>query len=501
MLDIIGLGLNALPGIMNIAEGQRRAENPPQVGRQTGREGAVTTPIGGGEPDGGYRLDPFLREQINQLEAPSETTRGGFLNLFQVENPATDSYSQLQQLLGQSESRGGLSQSQALELQNLLREMGQDELAGELTSNFTQQTGGYNVDPGVRDVAQAGLADLETSRGIAERDVIRQLNALGLTQSIGQDIIPEMRRSAAQGYAQANRDETIAENRAITALRGGAIAAVAPMIQAQRLRDEITERTQDFSVAAMESQRVALQRRHQNELSTARSQLEQQFPGNPGLVNAQLDRIRSNQFQETGTLQNGLIADFARLENDVQLQTAGFVNQATQATSGSLMELGRLEAAARDTFQQRRTQMNLNKISNDMSISMLESQNRMDQAQMLRTFTELFVPEQELVNQIFSINMMLEDRRLAFEQGTFQQTVGGITQISSAVSNFQAQQAQAQAAREAADSGGIGGALGKAGGMAAGAILAAPTGGMSIAAGAALGGGIGTGLGTAADSL
>jgi len=496
IVDILGLGLDAVGGFAQLNEAERRRQNPPEVGRQTGRNDAVTSFQGGDVPRGGFQLSPFLQGQINSLEAPQETVKGGLFNLFDVPNPEfqafSDSIQRAQQIVGSDT----ITETQAQQLQQILRDTGKDELAGEIGFQLTQQTGGFNVDPGVRDVLQAGINDTQTARDITERDQIRQLRSLGITQGIRTELLPKLRGELNNGFLSARRDQGIAENRAIGALRAGALPAIAPVIQAQRLRDEINGRLEDTSVARLESQRVALDRRHDNQLNSARVQLEQQFPGNPGLVESQLNQIRSSQFQEIGTLQNGLIADFARLESDIDVQTAGFVQQSTVAAAGQLVDLSRLESQARDIFSARRNQINLAKISSDMSISMLDRDNRAQEAQLLRSWNEILVPEQELVNQIFSLNTSLEDRRVAFQQGTFQQGQAGLNQLSVAVSNFQARKDAEKAADAASESNSSFGGLGSAAGTALGAVLAAPTGGLSIAAGASLGGSIGGGIGS-----
>lgn len=445
--ELLGLGLDLIPSFLQFDEANRRRENPPVVGRQTGRAGAVTSFQGGEVPQGGFNLSPFLQSQVNQLETTPETVKGGFLGLFDVPNPEFEGggAARAQELIQNDK----LTESQARELQELLRELGKDELAGEIGFQLSQQTGGLTIDVGVRDLLQAGLNDLQQAKDISGREEFRQLEALGIQAGISEELLPQIQRQIDAGFKNAKDQEKIAENRALSAIRSGALPALAPLIQAQNLRDEIQRRTEDTTVSALESQRVGLNRRHDSQIKSARVQLEQQFPGNPGAVEAQLNQIRSTQLNDLTTAQNGLITEFIRIERDVDLQTANFVQQASSVTAANLVDISRMEAQAIDVFQTRRTQLNQNKISNDYSISMLEKDNRQTMAGLLRGFTEMFIPEQELVNQIFSINTFLEDRQLAFEAGTFALTLSGATGIATSFQAFQAQKAAQDAQKEA----------------------------------------------------
>jgi len=489
-LDLIGLGLSALPGITNVFESNRRRENPPEVGRASGtREGSVSF-INGNQPQGGFSVSPFIQQQIQGLERQPETVKGGLFNLFDVANPAAGQVRNIQDQLAQTGGR--LTQSQVQDFAQQLRALGKNDLASELVFQAGRQSGGTNIDPGVRELIQAGQVDVQQAQNLADRDFSRQLEALG-TLKQSQSLLPELRNSASTQFGQALTDSRNAENRTLRNIRGGRLEAFLPLLQAQKIRDEVNARfdPEQGAVAALESQREGLDAKHTQELSDLRNRLaaDPSFTGQPALVENEVRKLQFAQRNELGTLQNGIRADFAKIAADVDLQTASFVTNAAAQTAGGLGNLRQLQAQANDAFQSRRTTISLNKVANDVQIGILEKQGMDQEANFLRTMTELFVPTADLVRQAFAVNLQLEDRQLAVEQGTFQQQQNGFAQIGSAVSQFQAQKA-AQDAQKEAEQGSFGG-LGSAAGTAVGALLAIPTGGLSIAAGATLGGGLG----------
>lgn len=481
LLDIIGLGLNALPGFLNIGESQRRRENPPQVGRPSGTRGGVTSFIGGEEPSGGFQVSDFVQQQIAGLEREPDTIPGLF---GQVANPDAGRVRAIQDQLSSAVESGGLSQAQVQDLNQQLRDIGQEDLASELVFQAGNQSGGTNVDPGVRELIQAGQADVQQAQNLADRDFSRQLEALGILQG-AQSLIPELRNTTETNFGRALQDERNAENRAIRNLQGGRLEALLPLVQAQKLREEVNARfdPEQAGVAQIESNRAALDIKHKEEKSALQSRLanDPAFANQPALIQNELRKLDFAQRNEFGTMANGIRADFARLSADIDLQTSGFVNAAASQTAGQLGNIRQLQAQANDVFQARRSQMNMSRIANDVNLGILEREGRLQQANFLRTMTEMFVPEADLVRQAFAVNLQLEDRTLAFEQGTFQQMVGGFAQIGSAVENFQAQKEAEDARKEASKQDNTGAIISGIG------IVAAPfTGGASLAvAGAA----------------
>ena len=486
LLDIVSLGLNALPGVLNVFEAQRRRENPPQVGRPSGtREGSISF-IGGQEPRGGFQVSPFINQQIQGLERQPGTIPGGLFNLFRVPNPAAGQVQAIQDQL--SASGGRLSQAEVQDFAQQLRAIGQDDLASELVFQAGEQSGGTSIDPGIRELIAAGQRDVREAENLADRDFNRQLEALSILQG-AQSLIPELRQSAQTQFAGALQSERQAENRAIRNLQGGRLEALLPLVEAQRIRQELSIRfdPEQAGVAAIESQRQALDVRHREETTALQSRLsnDPSFSGRPALIENEMRKLNFAQRNEMGTLQNGLRADFARISADIDLQTGAFVAQAAANTAAGLLGIRQMQAQANDVFQARRTQLNMSRIANDVNIGILEREGRLQQANFLRTMTELFVPEADLVRQAFAVNLQLEDRDLAFEQGTFQQTVGGFAQIGSAVEGFRAQK-EAEDARKAAQEqgGGIGGILGSVASI--GGLIAAPfTAGASLGIGGA----------------
>jgi len=433
-------------------------------------------------PTGGFRLPEEVQGWLSERNQAVADRPGGLAGLF----------SGIGNFISGDKAPEAMgfqitSVDQANELVNEIRKEN-PALADQLAQSFNEQLGGRQLHYGATDIQGALLDDHATQTEEAEADWQRQLRGMGLLESRGEETL-QARRDIAAGMDKIIADSRRAEEDAINSLDYAKAGSLMQLANAIQMRQEVMDNFQDNTTIAMETARGAMNFRHRQDEEALRNRLanDPAFANRPDQIEAQVQNLRHMQRDELFDAAGGMKVQYDLQRSQLDLNTANLQSQAAMAAAGEAVSISGMESGIKQHFADVRTNAEMNRTQVNVSMDLLDRDNKTDMANYLRDMTKTVVPFAPVLQMAMGLDIAIEDRANALKWGSEAEAnsfFGGLGQTLMGFGALQDQQsaAEAQGPSQGASIG-AGAASGAMAGAAGGPI------GMLIGAGVGAAGG------------
>lgn len=361
--------------------------------------------IGGEIPAGGFRLDDDVRGWLEAHNA-SVNRPGGFFEgvgqgigtFFSGDMPAEEILASIRTV------------DDARNLVNEIRKTN-PAMADALVKKLNEQLGGQQTTFGASDVKEALLGDFATQTEEAEEDWQRQLRAMGLLESRGEET-DRARRDASAGLDRIIEQTREDEMSAIHSLDLAKAGSIFQLADSMRLRQEVLSNFQDNTAIAMETQRGAINFRHQQDESSLRNRLanDPAFSNRPDQIEQMVQNLKHSQRDELFDAAGNMKVQHDNMRASLDMNTAQLEAQAGMAFAGQTTQIAGLESGIKRQFAGIRAETEMNRTQVNVSLDLLDRDGKTELAGFLRDMTRIVVPYAPVLQMAMGLDIAIEDR-------------------------------------------------------------------------------------------
>jgi len=284
-------------------------------------------------------------------------------------------------------------------------------------------------------------------------------------------------------------DSRKAEEDAVNSLDFAKASSLMQLGNAIQLRQEVMDNFQDNTAIAMETQRGAINFRHRQEEDALRNRLanDPQFANRPDQIEHQVQALRHGQKEELFNAAGNMKVQYDAQRAQLDVSTANLQSQAAVAMAGEAVNISGMESGIRQHYANVRLDAEMNRTQVNVSMDLLDRDNKTDVANYLRGMTKTVVPYAPVLQMAMGLDIAIEDRANALKWGSEAEANSFWGGLGNTLLSFGAMQSQEAAAENAGPSTGATVGAGAASGAMAGAA-GGPI-GMLIGAGVGAAGG------------
>jgi len=230
----------------------------------------------------------------------------------------------------------------------------------------------------------------------------------------------------------------------------------------------------DNTAIAMETQRGAINFRHRQEEEARRNQLanDPAFANRPDQIEFQIQAMRHGQKEELFNAAGNMKVQYDARRAELDASTAQLQSTAAMAMAGEAVSISGMESDIRKHYADVRLDAEMNRTQVNVSMDMLDRDNKTDVANYLRDMTKTVVPYAPVLQMAMGLDIAIEDRANALKWGSEAEANSFWGGLGNTLLSFGAMQSQEEAAQ--GDGGGFsteGAAAGAASGAATGTAV------------------------------